>query len=112
MASLGSLSANSSPAREGFIEIRDLVKVYKTPAGEFTALKNLNVEVSRGEFIAVIGKSGSGKSTFINMITGIDCPTTGEVWINGTPIHTLNETAMAKWRGKNLGIVFQFFQLL
>ncbi|MBX3061688.1 MAG: cyclic nucleotide-binding domain-containing protein [Anaerolineae bacterium] len=116
------LATSASPAhtatphadkrRSGFIELRDLVKVYKTPAGEFTALKSLNVEVGKGEFIAVIGKSGSGKSTFINMITGIDRPTSGEVWIGGTAIHNLNETQMAKWRGKNLGIVFQFFQLL
>ncbi|MBX3085569.1 MAG: cyclic nucleotide-binding domain-containing protein [Anaerolineae bacterium] len=103
----------TAPAdKTGFIEIRDLVKTYKTPAGDFTALKGLNAEVGRGEFIAVIGKSGSGKSTFINMITGIDRPTSGEVWIGGTAVHTLNETQMAKWRGRNLGIVFQFFQLL
>src|SRR5258706_1946788 len=98
--------------KEPFIAVRDLVKTYKTPAGDFTALKRLNIEVGRGEFIAVIGKSGSGKSTFINMLTGIDRPTSGEVWIGSTPVHSLNETQMAKWRGMNLGVVFQFFQLL
>jgi putative ABC transport system ATP-binding protein len=95
-----------------FMEIRNLVKVYKTPAGGFTALKGLDVEIERGEFVAVIGKSGSGKTTFINMLTGIDRPSSGEVWIGGSPVHTFNENQMAEWRGRNLGIVFQFFQLL
>ena len=95
-----------------FIAVRQLVKSYKTPTGDFTALKNINVQVNQGEFVAVIGKSGSGKSTFINMLTGIDRPTSGEVVIGGTAIHSLGETEMAHWRGHNLGIVFQFFQLL
>jgi putative ABC transport system ATP-binding protein len=97
---------------EPFIEIRDLVKVYKTPAGDFTALKGLDVQIERGEFVAVIGKSGSGKTTFINMLTGIDRPSSGEVWIGGSPVHALDANQMAEWRGRNLGIVFQFFQLL
>src|SRR5690606_196451 len=78
---------------------------------EFTAVNGINVEVERGEFVAIIGKSGSGKSTFINMITGIDRPTSGEILIGGAPVHTFNEAQMAAWRGRNLGIVFQFFQL-
>ena len=94
------------------IEVRDLVKVYKTPAGDFTAVKGIDVEVQAGEFVGIIGKSGSGKSTFINMLTGIDRPTSGEVVIGGAPVHTFGESQMAAWRGKNLGIVFQFFQLL
>jgi ABC-type lipoprotein export system ATPase subunit/CRP-like cAMP-binding protein len=93
------------------IEIRDLRKVYQTPAGDFAAVNNINVEVQRGEFVAIIGKSGSGKSTFINMITGIDRPTSGEIIINDAPVHSFNEAQMAAWRGRNLGIVFQFFQL-
>ncbi|HJQ13781.1 MAG TPA: cyclic nucleotide-binding domain-containing protein, partial [Anaerolineales bacterium] len=93
------------------IEIKNLRKVYKTPAGDFTAVNGINVEVQRGEFVAIIGKSGSGKSTFINMITGIDRPTSGEIWIDGAPVHSFNEGQMAAWRGRNLGIVFQFFQL-
>ena len=93
------------------IEIKNLRKVYQTPAGEFTAVNGINVEVQRGEFVAIIGKSGSGKSTFINMITGIDRPTSGEIVIGGAPVHTFNEGQMAAWRGRNLGIVFQFFQL-
>ncbi len=93
------------------IEIKNLCKVYQTPAGDFTAVNGINVEVQRGEFVAIIGKSGSGKSTFINMITGIDHPTSGEIWIDGASIHSFNEGQMAAWRGRNLGIVFQFFQL-
>ena len=93
------------------IEIKNLRKVYQTPAGDFTAVNGINVEVQRGEFVAIIGKSGSGKSTFINLITGIDRPTSGEIIINGAPVHSFNEAQMAAWRGKNLGIVFQFFQL-
>jgi ABC-type lipoprotein export system ATPase subunit len=94
------------------IHLNNLVKAYQTEAGEFLALKNINLQIGKGEFVGVIGKSGSGKSTLINMITGIDRPTSGEVFVADTPIHTLNENQVAQWRGKNLGIVFQFFQLL
>jgi len=94
------------------IKLNNVVKAYKTEAGDFLALKNINLSIGSGEFVGVIGKSGSGKSTLINMITGIDRPTKGEVYVAGTPIHTLNEGRMAQWRGHNMGIVFQFFQLL
>jgi putative ABC transport system ATP-binding protein len=99
-------------ASRPLIEVRNLVKVYRTPAGDFTAVKGMDVEVRQGEFVAVIGKSGSGKSTFINMLTGIDRPTSGEILIGGAPVHTYDEGRMAAWRGQNLGIVFQFFQLI
>lgn len=94
------------------IELRQVVKIYETPAGSFTALKGVDLQVEPGEFVAVIGKSGSGKSTLINAITGIDRPTLGEVYVAGTAIHELNEGQMATWRGRNLGVIFQFFQLL
>ena len=94
------------------IQLNNVVKAYKTEAGDFVALKNIGLVVGDGEFIGVIGKSGSGKSTLINMISGIDRPTTGEIYIAGEPIHTYSEGKMARWRGRNLGIVFQFFQLL
>ncbi|MFC2024792.1 ATP-binding cassette domain-containing protein [Chloroflexota bacterium] len=97
---------------EYLIQMQGVVKAYETEAGEFQALKNIKLSVGNGEFVGVIGKSGSGKSTLINMITGIDRPTKGEVHVAGTPIHTLGEGQMAQWRGRNLGIVFQFFQLL
>ncbi len=97
---------------QAFIDVRRLQKVYRTPGGDLLALKGIDVQVNRGEYVAVIGKSGSGKSTFINMLTGIDRPTTGEIWIGGAAVHTLSENQMARWRGRQLGIVFQFFQLL
>ncbi|MFQ5420449.1 MAG: ATP-binding cassette domain-containing protein, partial [Anaerolineae bacterium] len=93
------------------ITLRQIIKSYHTPAGPFLALKGVDLEVDAGEFVAVIGKSGSGKSTLINMLTGIDRPTSGEILIGGVPIHTLNEDEVALWRGQNLGVIFQFFQL-
>jgi ABC-type lipoprotein export system ATPase subunit/CRP-like cAMP-binding protein len=97
---------------DALIDLRQVVKVYETPAGPFTALKGIDLQVMAGEFVAVIGKSGSGKTTLINTITGIDRPTLGEVFVGEVPIHTLNENEMALWRGRNLGVIFQFFQLL
>ncbi len=94
------------------IDLRDIHKYYKTAAGDFHALTSVELQINAGEFVSVIGKSGSGKSTLLNMITGIDRPTTGEVYVNGTAVHELGENRMARWRGKNLGVVFQFFQLL
>ncbi|MBN1310627.1 MAG: ABC transporter ATP-binding protein [Anaerolineae bacterium] len=94
------------------LDLRRIVKVYHTPAGDRPALKDINLQVYPGEFVAVVGKSGAGKSTLINVITGIDRPDSGEIIIGGTPIHTLTEDQLARWRGKNLGVVFQFFQLL
>ena len=94
------------------IEMRQVVKTYKNAAGGYTALKGIDLEIDHSEFVGIIGKSGSGKSTLINMITGIDRPTSGEVLVGDTAVHTLSENSMARWRGRNLGIVFQFFQLL
>ena len=97
---------------ERLIELQQVVKTYETAAGDFTALKDINFHVDTGEFVAVIGKSGSGKSTLINMITGIDRPTSGEVLIGDTAVHTLSEGQLAVWRGRTIGVIFQFFQLL
>jgi ABC-type lipoprotein export system ATPase subunit len=94
------------------VDLRNVNKLYKTAVGDYPALKNINLQINSGEFVSIIGKSGSGKSTLLNMITGIDHPTNGEVFINGTPVHKMSEDKMARWRGSNLGIVFQFFQLL
>ena len=96
--------------------MRDVVKVYTTAAGEFNALKGINMQVGAGEFVGIIGKSGAGKSTLLNMITGVDHLTAGEVIIhsNGSSvsIHRMNEDNIALWRGQTLGVVFQSFQLL
>ena len=94
------------------IELSAVRKNYVTGAGEFVALRGIDLQVKTGEFAAVVGKSGSGKSTLINMIAGIDRPTSGEVWVAGTPVHTLTENQIAVWRGRTVGVVFQFFQLL
>ncbi len=94
------------------IELRSVLKVYDTGEIPFTALKDVDLAVHSGEFVGLIGKSGSGKTTLINMITGIDRPTAGEVVIGDTQVHALNENQLAMWRGRTIGVVFQFFQLL
>ena len=94
------------------ISLTDVVKTYDTGEVPFTALRGVTLEVDRGEFVGLIGKSGSGKTTLINMITGIDHPTSGRIVVDGTPVHGLGENALAIWRGKTIGVVFQFFQLL
>jgi len=104
--------SSGSNGNHPIIELQSVVKNYKTAVGDFPALKSVDLHIEAGEFVSVIGKSGSGKSTLLNMITGIDRPTTGEVFVNQTAVHEMNENRMARWRGKNLGIVFQFFQLL
>ncbi|MBI9045703.1 MAG: ATP-binding cassette domain-containing protein [Anaerolineaceae bacterium] len=97
---------------DAFIQLNNIHKIFQTAAGQFPALKGISVNFSQSEFVSVVGRSGSGKSTLVNMITGIDKPTNGEVIISGTEIHKLQENDMATWRGRNLGIVFQFYQLL
>ena len=106
----------SNPSSHALIELRDVVKVYATAAGEFRALKGINMQVGRSEFVGVVGKSGAGKSTLMNMITGVDHLTSGEVIVqaNGSAvsIHEMKEDEIAHWRGRNLGVVYQSFQLL
>jgi len=96
----------------GLIDLHNLVKTYHTPAGDFPALRGIDLKVGTGEFVSVVGKSGSGKTTLINMITGIDRPTSGEIYIDNAPLHNMNEDQIAQWRGRTMGVVFQFFQLL
>ena len=97
---------------EHLIEARQVTKVYENAAGKFTALRGVDLYVNPHEFVAVVGKSGCGKSTLVNMITGIDHPTSGQVLVGDTAVHTLNEGQLAQWRGRNIGVIFQFFQLL
>lgn len=100
------------PSPHPRIEVSRLHKAYFTTAGEVPALRGVDMQIWPGEFVAVHGRSGAGKSTLINMITGIDRPTSGEILIDGVSIHALPDDRLARWRGKNLGVVFQFFQLL
>jgi putative ABC transport system ATP-binding protein len=94
------------------IELRRVVKSYDSAAGSFTALRGVDLQVDRGEFVGVVGRSGSGKSTLLNMVTGIDRPTAGDVLVGDTAVHDLAEGALAAWRGRTIGVIFQFFQLL
>ena len=94
------------------IVLRDVEKVYENAAGKFVALKTINLQLDYGQFISIVGKSGCGKSTLLNMITGIDHPTAGDVIIGNEHIYKMSESKRSLWRGRNLGVVFQFFQLL
>jgi putative ABC transport system ATP-binding protein len=94
------------------IDLNAVTKAYKTDAGLFMALKGIDLHINAGEFVAIVGKSGSGKTTLINMITGLDRPTDGEILVGGETVEKLGENQLAIWRGRNIGVVFQFFQLL
>ena len=98
--------------REHLVDLQQVVKTYRSAAGSFTALKGIDLQVNAGQFMSIIGKSGSGKSTLINMVTGIDRPTAGQILVDSTAVHTLNEEQIAVWRGRTIGVIFQFFQLL
>jgi len=97
---------------EALISLDNVVKEYETAAGAYVALRGINLRIDRGEFVAIVGKSGSGKSTLINMITGIDRSTSGVVRVAGVDLGGLSEGKLAVWRGRTIGIIFQFFQLL
>lgn len=94
------------------VELRNVSKQFTVGDRSLTVLHDLSLQIDPGEFVAIVGASGNGKSTLLNMITGIDRPSTGEVWVNNTPLHKLDENQLSIWRGKQIGIVFQFFQLL
>ncbi len=103
---------NGNGANKHLINLQKVVKAYNTPVGDFIALNGIDLQIGKGEFVGVVGKSGSGKSTLINMITGIDRPTSGDIFVGDQAIHNLKEGPMAEWRGRNMGVIFQFFQLL
>lgn len=97
---------------ETIIELHQVMKTYETPSGSFTAIQGIDLQIKAGEFLAVVGKSGSGKTTLLNVIAGIDRPTNGEILVAGTRVDSLSESQLAEWRGRTIGLVFQFFQLL
>jgi len=94
------------------VDLKGVHKSYSTPAGDVQALRQIDLQIRAGEFVAVTGKSGAGKSTLVNMVTGIDRPTAGEVWMGSRPVHDMTEDQIAHWRGQTVGVVFQFFHLL
>lgn len=94
------------------IQLEGITKVYRSKGRETSALKSINLEIATGEYIAIVGRSGSGKSTLLNLISGIDHPSDGAIKVNGELISQMNESQLASWRGRNIGIVFQFFQLI
>jgi putative ABC transport system ATP-binding protein len=106
-----SRAPNPEP-RAPLIQLRHVTRTYAGAAGPFTALDDVSITIDGGDFAVVVGQSGSGKSTLLGLLSGIDRPTRGEVIVGDTAVHTLNERAMSRWRGRAVGIVFQFFQLL
>ena len=107
-------ASNLHPTNEmqPLIDLRKVVKTYNSLAGSVTALQGIDLQVYSGEFLVVTGKSGSGKTTLVNMITGLDRSTSGEIWVAGAPLHRLSTEKAARLRGKTMGVVFQSFELL
>ena len=101
-----------SNGKQKIVEIKDVVKKFAVGNTEVTILKGVSFAVQSGEFVSIVGPSGNGKSTLLNMITGIDRPSSGEIIVTGKPVHKMSEDKLAAWRGENVGIIFQFFQML
>ena len=103
---------NSKAEERAVVQIKDVVKSFPVGDEEVTILKGISFTVNQGEFVSIVGPSGNGKSTLLNMITGIDRPSSGEMNVTGMPVHRMSENELAIWRGENVGIIFQFFQML
>ena len=108
----GSNQRETKNGNNEVVQVRNVVKSFPVGDGEITILKGISFEVKEGEFVMIVGPSGNGKSTLLNMITGIDRPTAGEVVVTGRKVHNMDENDLAIWRGETVGIIFQFFQML
>ena len=106
------ISNNGNGNNKSIIELKDIVKTFPVGDDEITILHGISLNIQQGEFVSIVGPSGNGKSTLLNMVTGIDRPTGGEVIVSGRPVHAMSENELAKWRGQDVGIIFQFFQML
>jgi putative ABC transport system ATP-binding protein len=103
---------STTNGKDNIVQVKDVVKSFPVGDGEITILKGISFEVKDAEFMSIVGPSGNGKSTLLNMITGIDRPTAGEVVVTGREVHKMSENQLATWRGEHVGIIFQFFQML
>jgi putative ABC transport system ATP-binding protein len=103
---------SKNPQDTSLIHLSSLVKTYNTASGGIPALNNIDLEIHPGEFVAITGKSGAGKTTLINMIAGVDQITSGEVWVDEMPLHQMRENQLALWRGRNMGVIYQSFHLM
>jgi putative ABC transport system ATP-binding protein len=112
MSLSGSDQKENKNGHNTVVQVKDVVKSFPVGDGEITILKGISFEVKNGEFVMIVGPSGNGKSTLLNMITGIDRPTDGEVFVTGREVHNMDENDLAVWRGETVGIIFQFFQML
>jgi len=106
------ISNNGNGHKKSIVELKDIVKTFPVGDDEITILHGISLNIQQGEFVSIVGPSGNGKSTLLNMVTGIDRPSAGEVIVSGRPVHAMSENQLAKWRGQEVGIIFQFFQML
>ena len=97
---------------EALIRVKDLCKIYNPGENEVRALDHINLEINKGEFVAIIGQSGSGKSTFMNMLGCLDVPTSGEYFLNGTDVSTMEDNELSEVRNREIGFIFQGFNLI
>jgi putative ABC transport system ATP-binding protein len=106
------ISANGKSGNGPIVTLRNVVKSFPVANDQVTVLHDITLDINRGEFVSIVGPSGNGKSTLLNMVTGIDRPTDGEVIVTGRAVHEMSENELARWRGQEVGIIFQFFQML
>ncbi|NCF68636.1 MAG: ATP-binding cassette domain-containing protein [Chloroflexi bacterium] len=106
------ISKNGNGKEKAIVELKDIVKSFPVGSDEITILHGISLNIHQGEFVSIVGPSGNGKSTLLNMVTGIDRPSDGKVIVTGRPVHAMSENELAKWRGQQVGIIFQFFQML